>query len=55
MRFKVVVERTLVFEREYTVDAKTETAAKDAAREKDEQADLLSGKWTNKFVKATVK
>ena len=55
MRYKVVIERTLTFEREYAINAKTEDAAKDKAREKDAQADLLSGKWTNQFVKATVK
>jgi hypothetical protein len=52
-RYRVVVECELVFVRTYVVVAMDEGAAK--AIERDEQADLLTGAWTNCYRKASVK
>ena len=49
MRFTVTLERELTFEREYVVEAATEAEAIAAAWEKDNQVDLMAGKWTNEF------
>lgn len=53
-KFKVTLERTLTFEREYTISAQTEDAAIEAAWERDDQVDLISGKWTNEFRESRV-
>jgi hypothetical protein len=52
-KFKVTLERTLTFEREYTISAQSEDAAIEAAWERDDQVDLISGKWTNEFRKSS--
>ncbi len=51
-KFKITLERTLTFEREYTISAPNEDAAIEAAWERDDQVDLISGKWTNEFRKS---
>lgn len=51
-KFKVTLERELTFEREYVITAATREEAIDAAWERDNQVDLLSGKWTNEFRKS---
>lgn len=51
-KFKITLERTLTFEREYTLSAPNEDAAIESAWERDDQVDLISGKWTNEFRKS---
>ena len=51
-KFKITLERELTFEREYVITAATREAAIDAAWERDNLVDLMSGKWTNEFRKS---
>ncbi len=51
-RFKVTLERELTFEREYVIEASTRERAIDVAWERDNQVDLVSGKWTNEYRKS---